>query len=77
MTSSVMLYISWLGRVFVKDFNDSALNNIEAYIEDLRKNANVNMASFKDEFEDLLIKFLRSDVLIAISGRVEPKARVV
>ncbi len=59
--------------VFGEYFDDSALNSIQPDVEDLWEYADINMTSFKNEVKDLLVEFLRRNVLIAISGGVKPK----
>ena len=63
--------------MFCKDLDDSTLYGIESDIENLRQYANVDMTSFKNELKDLLIEFLRSDVLVAIGGGIKPESGVM
>lgn len=66
-----------LGGMFGEYFDDSTLNGIESDVEDLRQDPDVDMSSFQDKVKYLLVKFLRSDVLITVTGGVEPETRVM
>ena len=59
---------------FAHNLIKPSLNQIRTNIEKLRKNAQSNFSSLPDKQSNLLVQFIRSNILISISGGYEIKS---